>query len=101
LGKLYESGQGVYQNLVRAFEICKKSANKGFIDAQYKLGCFDIDRKKAFDSYKVAAEEDNGEEQKCLAFLYDQGEGTEKDLEQAIYLYKEAIKNDVKKLKKI
>ena len=57
-----------------------------------------IDKKKAFDLYKLAAEEGNIEAQKSLAFLYEQGEGIEKNLEQAIYWYKEAIKNEYQKV---
>ncbi len=63
------------------FEFYKKSAEKGYINGIYKLDyCYnhgigtDIDKKKAFDLYKVAAKEGNDNAQKGL--LYEQGEGT-------------------------
>ncbi|CAB4415345.1 unnamed protein product [Rhizophagus irregularis] len=63
LGEFNELGKGIGKNRVRAFEFYKKSANQEFIDAHYKLGCCyengigtDIDKGKAFDSYKIAAE---------------------------------------------
>ena len=39
LGKSYEL-QGVCENNVRAFEFYKQSADKGFADAQFKVGCY-------------------------------------------------------------
>jgi TPR repeat protein len=99
LGKCCEL-EGILQNKVRAFGFYKKSADQGFVDAQYKVGyCYDhgigvnMDKKKAFDLYKIAAKEDNCDAQKSLAFLYEQGDGTEKSIEKAIYWYEKAVKN--------
>ncbi|GBB90473.1 hypothetical protein RclHR1_17450004 [Rhizophagus clarus] len=101
LGEFYELGKGVCKNERRALEFYKKSADQGFIDAYYKLGRIyghgyeiDINKKKAFDSYKIAAEGGNIDAQLALASLYAQGdEGTEKNMEMAIYWYK--IVNEV------
>ncbi|GBB95591.1 hypothetical protein RclHR1_02570025 [Rhizophagus clarus] len=100
LGVCYESGQGVYQNEIRAFEFYKKSANQGFNAAQCKLGyCYDhgigvdVDKEQAFKFYKLAAEKKYCEAQKSLALLYEQGEGTKKNIKEAIYWYKEAANN--------
>ncbi|RIA85126.1 hypothetical protein C1645_831239 [Glomus cerebriforme] len=68
LGECYELGIGVYFNERRAFEFYKKSADQGFIDAQYKLGYI-------------------------YTTLYEQGKGTEKSIEDAIYWYKKAMAN--------
>ena len=74
--------------------------------AQHKLGCFyyhgigvDVHKKRAFDSYKIIAENDHGKAQKSLASLYEKGEGTKKDLKQAIYWYKKAIENGCQEAK--
>ncbi|CAI2162390.1 12162_t:CDS:2 [Funneliformis geosporum] len=40
LGEFYELGKGVDKNLTRALEFYKASANKGYLDAQYKMGYF-------------------------------------------------------------
>ncbi|PKK65004.1 kinase-like protein [Rhizophagus irregularis] len=99
LGKCCEL-EGILQNKVRAFGFYKKSADQGFVDAQYKVGyCYDhgigvnMNKEKAFDFYKIAAQEENRDAQKSLAFLYEQGKGTEKNIEKAIYWYEKAVKN--------
>ena len=43
--------------------------------------------------YKTAAKEENSNAQKSLAYLYEQGEGTEKNIVNAIYWYKKAVEN--------
>ncbi|GBB92328.1 hypothetical protein RclHR1_00020031 [Rhizophagus clarus] len=53
-----------------------------------------MDKGKAFDFYKIAAKEENRDAQISLAFLYEQGEGTEKSIEQAIYWYEKAANNE-------
>jgi TPR repeat protein len=100
LGEIYESGKGVIQNKVRAFNFYKQAAEMGYTNGKYKLGYYflhgfivDIDKKKAFNLYKEAAEEGNGDAQKSLALLYEQGEGIEKDINSAIYWYKKCLDN--------
>ncbi len=41
----------------------------------------------------LTAEEGNSRAQKNLAILYEQGEGTKKSIDNAIYWYKKAIEN--------
>ncbi|CAB5213157.1 unnamed protein product [Rhizophagus irregularis] len=48
----------------------------------------DINKEKAFDSYKIAAEGGNIDAQLALASLYARGDGTEKNIEAAVYWYK-------------
>ncbi|UZO02429.1 uncharacterized protein OCT59_020910 [Rhizophagus irregularis] len=68
-----------------------KLAEQGFIDAHYKLGniyChgYEIDKEKAFDLYKFAAEGGNIDAQLALASLYTRCEGTEKNIEKGCLL---------------
>ena len=83
------------QNFDRALEFYKKSANQGFINAQYKLGYYydhgigvDIDKGKAFEFYKAAAEGGSNYAQKSLALLYEYGKNTQRNTYIAMYLYK-------------
>ena len=106
LGKCHELGE--CENLDLAFEFYKSSANKGFIDAQYKVGYYydhgmvvEVNKEKAFDLYEAAAKEENSDAQRSLAFLYEQGEGTKKNIENAIYWYEKAIKNGCQEAKEI
>ena len=90
--KLGEYCELIDENEGRAFEFYKKSADQGFVDAQYKLGYFyyhwtkiDINSEKAFELYNMAAKGGNVEAQRSLASLYEKGEGTEKNIKSAVY----------------
>ncbi|CAI2189859.1 16664_t:CDS:1, partial [Funneliformis geosporum] len=55
------------------------------LEAQYKVGYFyehgivvDANKKMAFELYKIAAKGNDNNAQKSLAYLYEQGVGTEK-----------------------
>ena len=85
LGKIYEldeiDGLGIVKNIIKAFEFYKKSGDKGYTEAQYKLGHFyykgigtDIDKEKALELYMLAAEKGNIDAQNRLTFLYEHGE---------------------------
>ncbi|RIA90468.1 hypothetical protein C1645_823300 [Glomus cerebriforme] len=67
--EFHELFQSVCKNKVKAFEFYKKSADQGFINAQCKLGQGNVKR---------------------ITSLYEQGKGTEKYIENAIYWYKKA-----------
>ena len=45
---------------------------------------------KAFTPYKKEAEQGNAEAQFFLAYMYDDGEGTEQDKQKAFYWYTKA-----------
>jgi TPR repeat protein len=47
----------------------------------------------------VAAKGGNVDAQRSLAFLYEQGDGTEKNLENSIYWYKKAEENGCQEAK--
>ncbi|CAI2179428.1 11556_t:CDS:2 [Funneliformis geosporum] len=71
-----------------------------YLNAQYKVAyCYDkgfgieIDKGKAFELYKDAAEKGNKLAQNNLALLYEQGEGTETNLENALIWYNKAAEN--------
>ena len=62
IGLMYEKGNGVEQDL-----------------------------EKAFQFYKIAAENNISAAQLNLAILYNLGEGVEQNIEQAVYWYKKRI----------
>ncbi|GBB90794.1 hypothetical protein RclHR1_01790001 [Rhizophagus clarus] len=81
LGEIYESGKGVNQNEIRAFDFYRQAAEKGCINGEYKLAHYflqgiivDIDIERALNLYKKAAEMGNVEAQKILELLSDQDE---------------------------
>uniref|UniRef100_U9T883 HCP-like protein n=1 Tax=Rhizophagus irregularis (strain DAOM 181602 / DAOM 197198 / MUCL 43194) TaxID=747089 RepID=U9T883_RHIID len=84
---------------VKAFKLCKKLAGKGYLDAQFQLGLFydhgfdEIDKKKAFEFYTIAAEKNHDRAQNNLGNLYENGEGVEKDFNKAFYWFKKAAEN--------
>ena len=48
----------------------------------------------------MAAKGGNVKAQKSLAFLYERGEGTEKNIDEAIYWYKKAMENGCQEVEK-
>lgn len=73
LGDCYYYGEGVEEDLNKAFEWFKKSAEQGNADAQYSLGwCYengqgvDEDKQAAFDWYKKSSEQGNDDAKKYL-----------------------------------
>ena len=58
-----------------------------------------IKEERAFDLYKVAAKEGSNSARKGLVYLYEQGEGTEKNLGKAIYWYKKAAGDGYQEVK--
>ncbi|UZO08179.1 uncharacterized protein OCT59_028441 [Rhizophagus irregularis] len=71
-------------NFRKSFNYFQKAAEKENKFAQYILG----------DFYKNAAEKGHNIAQNNLGMLYLRGEGTEKDLNTAIYWFQKAAKND-------
>ncbi|RGB30894.1 kinase-like domain-containing protein [Rhizophagus diaphanus] len=84
---------------VKALKLCKKLAGKGYLDAQFQLGLFcdheiyEINKKKAFEFYTIAAEKNHDRAQNNLGNLYENGEGVEKDFNKAFYWFKKAAEN--------
>ena len=67
---MYELGRGISQDYVKAVEWCRKSAEQGYVYAQYNLGrMYEIGRgvwpnsAKAVEWYQKAAEQGNSKAQ--------------------------------------
>ncbi|PKY35036.1 kinase-like protein [Rhizophagus irregularis] len=97
LAIFYCYGIGTEKNENIAFELFKKAAEKGVINAIYNLGyCFQYgigtkkNENKAFKSYKVAAEKEDIDAINNFGECYYYGIGTEKDKIKAFELYKRA-----------
>ncbi|RIA87324.1 hypothetical protein C1645_878101 [Glomus cerebriforme] len=102
-GRCYSCGIGVEKNYIKAFEYYKKSADQGYLNAQFQLGyCYSngigigystTNIKRAFEYYKIAAEKGHINAQNNLGILYENGLGIGKDLEKAIYWFQKAAEN--------
>ena len=102
LGKCYQYGQGVAQNLSEAIRYYKLSSQKGYNLAQNILGaCYQIgigverDETQAFNYFKLATEQGNAQSQYNLGLCYERGLGTTLDLSKAIPLYIESATKGV------
>lgn len=98
LGVCYEEGRGVTVNYSEAFRLYKKAASLGDACANTHIGlCFEKgigvrkSRKNAITYYKKAADEEDDVALNNLGVLYNQS--PKPDYAQAIYYYREAIKN--------
>jgi hypothetical protein len=106
MGYLYENGIGVDKNEKMAADWYRKGADNESLLAAYNLArCFkygkgvEINCKKAFDLYLKAANIENGLAiaQYDLAEMYEKGEGTVKDINQAIYWYEKSVEYECRK----
>ncbi|GBC10314.1 hypothetical protein RclHR1_09510005 [Rhizophagus clarus] len=98
LAHFYQFGIGTEKNESKAFELYKKAAKKGQINAIYNLGyCYENgigtekNEIKAFELYKKAAEKGQINAIYNLGYCYENGIGTEKNEIKAYELYKEAV----------
>jgi TPR repeat protein len=97
-----KSGYGLYKvgliceelNLPeKALDLYVKSAQQGFSEAQFDLAnilfrcCLPEARKAAITWYRKAADQKYGPAQVQLGLAYEQGQGVEKDIKEAIRLY--------------
>jgi TPR repeat protein/V8-like Glu-specific endopeptidase len=97
LGKMYEEGGGVTQNLKQAFALYEQSSQQGNIEAQFRLGCMYYhgygiakDFNNAFKWYQEAANQELVEAQNNLGYMYQNGLGVRKDDANAIKWYRRA-----------
>jgi uncharacterized protein len=95
LADLYKIGLCVPQNDQEAFEWVKKAADEGYIDAMRDVATFfmtgvgttiNIDQAKSY--YLKAVEKNDGESAKLLGSIYENGDSTAQDFNQAIKFYK-------------
>ena len=97
LGNMYDTGQGVDQDLNLAAAWYKKAAEQDHVIAQYNLGnMYDIGQglpqnfEEAKKWYTKAAENGYAKAQHNLGDMYSRGKGVEKDPEEAAEWYQKA-----------
>ncbi|MGH7239728.1 MAG: TonB family protein, partial [Candidatus Saccharimonadales bacterium] len=95
LGHMYEYGEGVPKDDTQALFWLKKSANQGFVKAQFKVGyVYDTgegvaqDHEAAQQWYKKALTGSHGREGVNAAQMFLDGDGVPKDTNAAISWYK-------------
>ncbi|MGU3814514.1 tetratricopeptide repeat protein [Vibrio diabolicus] len=91
IGWMYSKGLGVEKSIKKALDWYVKSANQGFIDAQYSAGRAYLyylqQYGEAFKYFKLAAENDENKSQFYLGLMYYRGDGTNKDLKKSAYWF--------------
>ena len=101
LGRCYECGYGVGQNMGQALEWYRKAAEQNYADAQLRLGlCYkdgegvEKDLSQAVVWFKKAAQSDNADAMSYLGDCYYHGWGAEKDVREAFHWYEKAGDTD-------
>ena len=101
LGRCYERGYGVGQNMGQASECYRKAAEQNYADAQLRLGLFykdgegvEKDLSQAVVWFKKAAQSDNADAMSYLGDCYYHGWGAEKDVMEAFRWYEKAGDTD-------
>ena len=82
LGHMYEEGQGVEEDHDKAIKWYRLAAEQGNILAYYNLGIFYYRLKnydEAFNWLRLAAEQGDADAQFGLGWMFNNGEGVEKD----------------------
>jgi uncharacterized protein len=95
LGKMYERGEGVAQDLAEAVKWLRKAAEGGEVTAQDYLGVLyatgdsglEQDYSEAAKWYREAADQGNPHAQNSLGSMYAQGMGVPQDYVQAYMWY--------------
>ena len=97
LGRCYECGYGVDQNMDQALEWYRKAAEQNYADAQLRLGlCYkdgegvEKDLSQAVAWFERAARGDNTDAMSYLGDCYYYGWGVEKDVRKAFRWYEKA-----------
>ena len=99
----YMIGYGVDKDVLRAFEIYKQLAEAGDVDSMNIVGnmyynCAEIfleDNDNAFLWYSKAAKADHKEAMLNLANMYFKGEGTKKNVNEAVDWYSKAAEGGI------
>ena len=97
LGRMYQIGEGIEQNIEESFKWYEKAAEQGHVEAQYQLGSMyqgregiKQDFQEAFKWYKKAAEQGHVKAQLWLGHLYGFGSGIKQDSQEAFKWHKKA-----------
>jgi len=99
LASCYYSGRGVASpDIEKAFEYYEKAISFGYNDAYNYMGVVHFQRKEWNDAYRALAQASgkdclNNDGKMCLAILYYQGNGVEKDLQKSLKLLRQ-LKED-------
>lgn len=92
----YKEGKAAYDrgDVITAMDLLNRSANAGSVQAMLLLG-YILDKseenKAAFDMYQRAAKLGNGEAMFSVGVMYANGEGTERNLEQAVKMMEQSV----------
>lgn len=94
LAKLYESGDGVAQDMVSARQWTERAAGAGNVRAMHDLGFYfargeavALDEAAAFRWFRQAAEFGHSDSQYNLGVLYQQGRGVSADMAEALFWF--------------
>lgn len=97
LGRIYETGEQVGQDLAAAAMWYERAAAGGHAHAQYNLGAFRANGQGGFQDYaaaatlwRQAADQGLADAQFALGMLYHHGAGVERDSDMAVHLWKMA-----------
>ncbi|MGR2884508.1 tetratricopeptide repeat protein [Vibrio vulnificus] len=96
IGWMYSKGLGVEKSVAKALDWYVKSANQGFVDAQYSAGriyLYSLQQyEDAFTYFKLAAENDENKAQFYLGLMYYRGDGISKDLKKSAHWFLQSAK---------
>ena len=99
LGKIYELGQGVDQDLIQARSLIARAAEQGHVGAMYDLALFmaegeggPADEAGAADWFRRAADHGFADAQYNLGVMYAEGIGVEQDPAEALYWFQLAAR---------
>lgn len=99
LGKLYEQGIGVEQDMIQARSLISNAAEAGHIGAMYDLALFmaegeggELNEAGAVDWFRKAADHGFLDAQYNLGVMFAEGIGVEQDLPEALYWFELAAR---------
>lgn len=100
LSLLYRDGKGVSQDRLRYTNFFKKALEN--IEIEAKIAANEVAIHKAFKLYTLSAEHDHMPAHYTLAGFYEEGRGTDKNIElAALHYFKAAIYNNKDALEKL
>lgn len=99
LGKLYEQGLGVDQDMIEARSLISKAAEAGHVGAMYDLALFlaegeggELDERGAAEWFRKAADHGFLDAQYNLGVMHAEGIGAAQDLSEALYWFELATR---------
>lgn len=97
LGLKYIDGDGIPQDFLKAADIFRKSAARGYAPAQYNLGVMFLngqgvnqDHSQAIFWFEMAAAQGDANAQNNLGFMYEKGLGVRQDINMAAKWYRKS-----------